>query len=605
MVRKILIIFSFLFLLAAFHNVGTVYAKRDIISSYDVTYRVNEDASTHVTFLVTLTNESSQSYASSYKLLLGFSNMSNIKASDPIGSLIPTIIEDSKGKTVQLDFNKHVVGVGKQLIFTLSFDTTDVAQKEGQILEVNIPGIANASQFENFNVHLIVPPEFKQPTYIKPNIAFSTFDFTKTQLGTSGISLAFGKQQEFVFSLTYHLQNNNIFPHTQSIALPPDTNYQKITIGSINPQPESVTKDIDGNWIATFNLNGVGTKTILVKGKAFITLRPKNEQITDQQKLLYTQNQQYWETQTPQIQQIARSLKTPKAIYDYVVKTLHYDFSRVVDSKNRLGAASLISDPSSAVCLEFSDLFIAIARANGIPARELSGYAYTQNTKERPLSLVKDILHAWPEYYDFSKKTWIMVDPTWGNTTGGIDYFDTLDFDHFVFAIQGASSTYPIPAGGYKTEASKNVKDVSVSFGNDVQNNNFTQSVEVKMPAHAYAGLPLFGTVTIKNDGGVSMPAQNISILSNKIDQKGQPVSYREILPFGYETEQFLLPQTSLLTNESDTLTIKSYNESVRLQFNVSPIPLSFLAIGGIFVAIFSTAILIITKRTWRISLFK
>ncbi len=63
------------------------------------------------------------------------------------------------------------------------------------------------------------------------------------------------------------------------------------------------------------------------------------------------------------------------------------------------------------------------------------------------MSLVKDVLHAWPEYYDESKKTWIMIDPTWGNTTHGMDYFSSLDFEHITFVIKGLSSTYPVPAG--------------------------------------------------------------------------------------------------------------------------------------------------------------
>ncbi len=30
-----------------------------------------------------------------------------------------------------------------------------------------------------------------------------------------------------------------------------------------------------------------------------------------------------------------------------------------------------------------------------------------------------------------------MIDPTWGATTGGVDYFETLDFDHFAFVVKG------------------------------------------------------------------------------------------------------------------------------------------------------------------------
>ena len=57
-----------------------------------------------------------------------------------------------------------------------------------------------------------------------------------------------------------------------------------------------------------------------------------------------------------------------------------------------------------------------------------------------------------------------MIDPTWANTTGGIDYFNVLDFDHIAFVIKGESSDYPIPAGGYKLQGNEEEKDVNVSF---------------------------------------------------------------------------------------------------------------------------------------------
>ncbi len=54
------------------------------------------------------------------------------------------------------------------------------------------------------------------------------------------------------------------------------------------------------------------------------------------------------------------------------------------------------------VCTEFATLFIALARASGIPARYLTGYSYTSE---------KGWLgHAWAEVYI---GVWVPVDPTW------------------------------------------------------------------------------------------------------------------------------------------------------------------------------------------------
>ncbi|GAI19887.1 unnamed protein product, partial [marine sediment metagenome] len=68
-----------------------------------------------------------------------------------------------------------------------------------------------------------------------------------------------------------------------------------------------------------------------------------------------------------------------------------------------MGALKALNSKNPVVCMEFTDLFIALCRAAGIPVREVNGYAHTNNPKLRPLSLTLDVLHAWPEYYDENK----------------------------------------------------------------------------------------------------------------------------------------------------------------------------------------------------------
>ena len=104
-----------------------------------------------------------------------------------------------------------------------------------------------------------------------------------------------------------------------------------------------------------------------------------------------------------------------------------------------------------------------MSRALNIPSREINGYAYTTNTALRPLAQETDILHAWPEFYDSANNSWIQVDPTWGNTTGGIDYFHQLDFSHITFVRHGLEPTYPLPAGVYKDSLDQKYIQVEVA----------------------------------------------------------------------------------------------------------------------------------------------
>lgn len=601
-----LVFFLFLFFLLPFSE---AYAS-NFTTDYVVNYTINNNANTRVSFDVTLTNTSEQYYASSYSIRLGFLDIANVVASDSDGSITPTITETSKGENVDLNFNKKATGLGNKLTFNLAFDTSDVAQSIGNVWEINIPGLSNQSDFSSFNVNVIYPTFLGRPASIKPDnsnlinrVYGNKISFSKSDLGTSGIFIAFGQYQIYSFNLKYHLENNNLFPISTEIALPPQTNYQDVSIESINPRPNNVKVDQDGNWLAQYSLSPSQKINAVVSGKSKVYLSAKTEKQTDKILADYLKAQPYWEINDSKISSIAKKLKTPSAIYQYVVDNLTYDFSRVTDNKSRLGALGVLADPASAVCLEFTDTFVALARAAGIPAREVDGFANTKNTQERPLSLVKDVLHAWPEYYDKDKQMWIMVDPTWGNTTNGIDYFNTLDFDHFAFTIKGKDSSYPVPAGGYKTARDLSTKDVNVELSSDFQGSS-DLLLTAKIPSQTLPGLPLNGEVIVKNNGSMISDEQEILITSYFLKPDAANIKLGKIPPFGFVRIPISFKKTNILTNRSDIIKIKLGNNSYEQRILISPFIAGREIIGGILIVLFlSTAIIFI--KSGRLPFFR
>lgn len=581
--RKALIIFS-LFIYFLYFSLNAVFAESNFKTDYNVTYNVLENALTHVTFDVTFTNSTSQYYASSYSIQVGFKNIDNVLARDPGGKIIPQISKNSDGNNIEINFNEKVVGLDKKLPFTISFDTKDIAQKSGKIWDINIPGLAKQIEYNSFNVNVIVPKFLGSPSYIKPDIGKfngTNLNFTKENLGESGISISFGREEIYNFNLLYHLKNSNIFPIKTEIALPPSTNYQDVEISDINPKPQNVISDKDGNWLAQYILSSGKKIDIRVTGKVKILLRPKKEELSDDQLKEYLKEQPFWQTTNSQIKELALKLKTPYEIYQYVVKNLTYDFARVESGKPRIGALEVLKNPASAVCLEFTDLFIALARAAGIPAREVNGFAYTQNEKERPLSLVKDVLHAWPEYYDSDLKTWVMVDPTWGNTTGGVDYFYTLDYDHFTFVIKGASSTYPIPAGGYKISDNLTTKDINVDFSDLFDPPTQFLSLSEDFSKNYFSGVSIAGNILIKNVGNVISTPQKVIVSATFLKPAVQTIYFREIPPFGHITIPVSFNKQSILTNKTDTVKIAINENVIFKNIKISPFILNKWTIGG------------------------
>jgi len=606
--RKIFIFFPFLFFIFQLF-LTPVFAEANFTTDYAVTYNVLENALTHVTFDVTFTNKTSQYYASSYSIQVGFKNIENVLARDPDGKITPLITKNDNGNNIEINFNKKVVGLDKKLTFAISFDTKDIAQKSGKIWDINIPGLTKQIEYNSFNVSVIVPKFLGSPSYIKPDIGKfngTNLNFTKENLGESGISISFGNEEIYAFNLLYHLKNSNLFPIKTEIALPPSTNYQDVEISDINPKPQNVLQDKDGNWLAQYILTPGKKIDIKVTGKVKILLLPKKEELSEEQLKEYLKEQPFWQTTNTQIKELALKLKTPYEIYQYIVKNLTYDFTRVESEKPRVGALEVLRNPTSAVCLEFTDLFVALARAAGIPAREVNGFAYTQNSKERPLSLVKDVLHAWPEYYDSDLKVWVMVDPTWGNTTGGVDYFYTLDYDHFTFVIKGQSSTYPIPSGGYKISENLTTKDINVDFSDIFDPPTQSLSFSEDFSKNYFSGVNVTGNILIKNVGNVISAPAKVIVSANFLKPTVQEIYFGQIPPFGSITIPVSFNKQSVLTNKTDTVKIAINENAIFRKIKISPFILNKWTIGGgILFAVLSIGLSIIIYKARNLPFFR
>jgi len=607
MKKVFILIFLLFFLFQLFATPS--FAQSNFSADYKVTYNVLENTLTHVNFDVTFTNKTSQYYASSYSIQVGFRNIENVLARDPDGKITPTVTKNDDGNNIDITFNKRVVGLSQKLPFTISFDTRDIAQKTGKIWDINIPGLAKQIEYNSFAVNVIVPKFLGSPSYIKPNIGSfngTNLNFTKEDLGESGISISFGNEEIYNFNLLYHLKNSNLFPIKTEIALPPSTNYQEVEINDIDPKPMNVIYDRDGNWLAQYTLTPSKKIDVKVKGKAKIFLRPKKEELSEEKRKEYLKEQPYWQINNSQIRKLARELKTPFAIYQYIVENLTYDFARLENKKPRVGALEVLKNPTSAVCLEFTDLFVALARAAGIPAREINGFAYTQNEKQRPLSLVKDILHAWPQYYDSNLQTWVMVDPTWGNTTGGVDYFYTLDFDHFAFVIKGANSSYPIPAGGYKSSDDQGTKDIDIDFADSFDKTSQALSISEDLSKNYFSATDIAGNILVKNVGNVISTPEAVIVTTDFLKPNVQKIYFSQIPPYGLLKVPVSFKKPSILTNKTDTIRITINENYIVKEIRISPFILNKWTIGGgIALATIIIAITVITYKTGNLSFFR
>lgn len=447
-------------------------AQVDFIIDVVVDYDISEKGITTVTHTVSIENAITNLYATSYSL--GLSAIKPINPRAYKNSRALELSEKIVGENISLEvaFEDTVVGIGNSQTFSIVFEEESFATKTGEVWEVSIPRLANKESFRTYKVNLLVPVTFGEKAFISPEpkskgarAEKTIFSFEKEGVATSGISAGFGEFQIFTFSLSYHLENPLSRKAKTEIAIPPDSSFQKVYYQSIDPAPIQVHIDSDGNWLAEYELDAreridisaVGTVQIFSEPREF----PKPTISTLEKNKLESE---FWQTYNTEISDLANILGTPSKIYDYVSQNLSYNYERVRPNVERLGALEALKNPKNAICMEYTDLFIALARAGGIPAREVNGFAYSENPDLQPLSLVADVLHAWPEYWDEERQAWIPVDPTWGSTTGGVDFFNKLDLRHFAFVFHGSSPRQPYPPGSYKLGPNPQ-KDVFVNFG--------------------------------------------------------------------------------------------------------------------------------------------
>ncbi|MBI2621653.1 MAG: transglutaminase domain-containing protein [Candidatus Levybacteria bacterium] len=596
-----------------------IFAKSALASNnfstfYNITYQVSENGTTNVGIDVELKNKTSEFYANSYSIQTGFEEIKNIKGSDLIGELKPKLSKNNKGTLLSFSFNQKVVGINNSQKFKINFETSEIAKNFGDIWEINIPGISDQQDYETFSSTVAVPQTFGSPSIIKPLVknvktSANSLSFSKNDLGSGGISIAYGQTQNYSFELTYHLQNKNLYPIVTEIAIPSDNNYQTVFIDDINPRPIDVYVDGDGNWLAKYRLLPSKDLDVLVKGVARVSYKPRKEPLTQVQKQTFLKSQEYWNTNDAEIKKLASELKTPEKIYNWVVENLKYDEGRVKDVQVRAGAAGVLKNKNSAVCLEFTDLFIALVRAAGIPARSVEGYANTTNSAKRPLSLYKDVLHSWPQYYDFEKEAWIMVDPTWQNTTGGIDYFNVFDFDHFAFVVKGVDSQYPIPAGGYKIPGKKSAQDVKVSVSKVFVKKMPVLSASTNFSKTYFGGLSINGEIILTNNSGVLAPDQNVKVTSEKLNPFSQNLYFEKIPPYGRKVIPVKFNPRPFLTNETDTIRIAIGKDILEKGVVILPFykHIYFIAalVGGLIIVTTTAAISIIVFKRRGLSIHR
>ena len=463
--------------------------EENFIINYDIRYDVQDSGETFVSQNTTITSLKNDVVPTTYSFKTKYLDIYEIVAQTNGKKTEARKETPGKNETViTVPFSTYSIGEGKQNVVSMTYKTKGIASRIGDVWNIYVQGIDTPETTTVYNIVLSVPTSMGPKIFVSPAPTTEKFEngkntyyFTKESFSSKGVTAAFGKYQSLNFRIKYQLENNRILGAVYEVALPPDIqNIQQVRYASIDPKPRKIRLDKDGNALALFWVGPKKRLEVTLTGSAKILGRQINPEfggkLTDLPKDLireYTKKQKYWETDNDEIKNFASSLFDPelnvsqnaKRIYDYITSNLTYDRAAANQSLvTRKGAVAALTQRGSFTCMEFTDLFVAAARTMGIPAREINGYAFTNDNIEKPISISLkggDTLHAWAEFYD-PFYGWVQIDPTWG-TTSGTDYFTKLDTNHFAFVIKGKSSEYPYPAGAYSFSDNEKLVDVDFS----------------------------------------------------------------------------------------------------------------------------------------------
>jgi len=231
---------------------------------------------------------------------------------------------------------------------------------------------------------------------------------------------------------------------------PLDTGLQEVMQIYCTPTPVSISYDESGNPRYNFAVGPIApgeqttlTINFLIKIKLSPDYYGSNIAQLDEipsNLLHYTIADEYWEIDDPIIINLSLNLTEDKtsvlnkvtAIYDFVIDNIEYDYDKLEkkDSGELIGRYGAVETYTlgRGVCGDFTDLFVSLCRASGIPASYVSGFIYHG---DGPFPSEK-YGHAWADVY-IPEYGWLQVDPTW-------KLFGALEGRHIEESIYSNSS---------------------------------------------------------------------------------------------------------------------------------------------------------------------
>lgn len=577
-----------LFFLLFFLIPGTVHAQEKFETSLSSIYNIYEADPAEVIWNYKIKNKTSEVIVSSYKLFINYPDAFNISVTDSKGKVDFNTKKEKNGSLLTINFDNKVAGINKEKEFQIRFNSNDLYKSVGQEKEVNINKISSTQGFEVNSAEVNLPDSFTSTALIIPTPSskgLKKFGFNDLN---SGIKISSDSERVYDLELSYHLYNQNLFARKIEIAIPSDNSYQEVFIQKIEPEPLNVRVDEDGNYLASYMLKPSKKLDIKVTEKIRVNISPNFSEVYNFDSNSLTSEKKFWEVNHPSVKALAEN-KSIEDINSWLIDNLKY----TSQPNARSGALDSIKSKGNRVSSDFVDVFVALSRSSGTPARGIQGFLVNPTT----LVSQDDVIHVWAQYFNEELGKWIQVDPALSKASG-LNYFNSWDLDHISFAVNGIDSTNPKPAGTYKLNETKDIKvKRSEQFG--LPKPQIKMRTEFRDPY--FGGKAISGKIYFKNVTGAKIAKQDFLLNSSNLTPNEQKLDIPIIPPYGEVAVEVSYNSRPLLTKEADTFKITLGENTLTEEVQILPIYRDKNLIIIIFlgaISVITITILIIARRT-------
>ena len=211
----------------------------------------------------------------------------------------------------------------------------------------------------------------------------------------------------FKYSFTAKNASNHFIENANFwVYKPIGLNGNQKLINLVMSHPAKIEADKNGNEKLKFtvkNLPPYGSRVFTISAEMGINIVPSQMKWGNLE--IYLRPGKNIESDNPRVQSIAKTLKAATSA-DTALKIFTWVNDNLSDAGyiERDHGALYALDSKRGDCTEYMNLFLALARSNGIPARGVAGYVYKESAVLKPRDY-----HNWAEVY--IDGAWRVVDP--------------------------------------------------------------------------------------------------------------------------------------------------------------------------------------------------